>query len=151
MSDTEEFIRREIFELITRQKLGVLSTYGDGQPFASLVAIAGTDDLKTLIFATPKSTRKFENILMHPKVAVLVNSSTNQAADIHEAAAVTITGTAAEVIDISNRKALTDIFVGKHPHLKSFVLLPDTALVCVRVDSYYLVKEFQNVMKLAMA
>jgi nitroimidazol reductase NimA-like FMN-containing flavoprotein (pyridoxamine 5'-phosphate oxidase superfamily) len=147
VTDTE-FIRQQVLELITRQKLGVLSTYGDGQPFASLVAIAGTEDLKHLIFATPKSTRKFNNILMHPKVAVLVNSSTNRVADIQEAAAVTVTGKAVEVMDSSSRKAFADIFVDKHPHLKAFIAEPATALVCVIADTYYLVKQFQNVMTL---
>ena len=39
-------------------------------------------------------------------------------------------------------------YLAKHPHLEDFVRSPTSALVRVAVDSYYMVKNFQNVMEL---
>lgn len=147
MNDTES-IRRDIQSLITGQKLGVLCTYGQGQPYASLVAFAGTSDLKKLVFATPNTTRKFVNLVQHPQVSLLVNSSANQDADIHEASAVTVTGAAAELE--KEGQPLLDLYLAKHPHLEEFVLAPTSALVAINVQNYYLVRRFQQVMRLEM-
>ncbi len=38
----------------------------------------------------------------------------------------------------------------EHPHLKKFVKSPNSALLRVKVDSYYVVKRFQNVIVLSM-
>jgi len=38
----------------------------------------------------------------------------------------------------------------KHPHLKKFVKSPDSAFLKLKVDFYYVVKRFQNVIVLPM-
>jgi hypothetical protein len=44
-------------ELLESQRLAVLSTQGQVQPYSNLVAFAATPDLKYLIFATARATR----------------------------------------------------------------------------------------------
>lgn len=145
--DKKKQIRKQLGELFCTQSLAVLSTQSFGQPYASLVAFYATPDLKYIYFATPKTTRKFANLTRDPRVALLINNSTNQASDFHQAIAVTAVGNAEEVPE-SNRKIILGHYKAKHPYLEDFVRSPTCALLCVSVNSYYLVKNFQNVMEL---
>ena len=52
-------LRRKLKELFDKQRIGVLSTQKRNRPYASLVAFVVTEDLKSFIFATPRSTRKY--------------------------------------------------------------------------------------------
>jgi len=139
-----EEIRKRLEDLFNDQKLAVLSTQQEGQPYASLVAFIASEDLKHLFFATPKTTRKFSNLAADSRVALLVNSSTNSVSDFHRAIAVTTVGTAEEISGSAKKNGLTD-YLAKHPHLEEFVKSPTCALVRVTVRSYYLVENFQNV------
>ena len=144
---SKDQFRQRLKELFNTQKLAALSTHHAGQPYASLVAFHASDDLKHIYFVTPTSTRKFANLSADNRVAVLVNSSTNQAADFHRAISVTAVGKA-EVVDGSDSETIMIQYLAKHPHLEEFVRSPSCALVQVAVDSYYMVKNFQNVMEL---
>ena len=144
---SKDQFRQRLKELFNTQNLAALSTHRAGQPYASLVAFHASDDLKHIYFVTPTTTRKFANLSADNRVAVLVNSSTNQAADFHRAISVTAVGQA-EVVDRSGSEILIVQYLAKHPHLEEFVRSPSCALVQVAVDSYYMVKNFQNVMEL---
>jgi nitroimidazol reductase NimA-like FMN-containing flavoprotein (pyridoxamine 5'-phosphate oxidase superfamily) len=140
-------IRQEIKTLCSSQKLAVLCTQRENQPYASLVAFVISNDLKYLYLITPKTTRKFTNLAANPQVSVLINSSENQESDFHRAMAVTIVGSAAEISG-HERAALIDVYLEKHPYLEDFAKSPTCALVQITVKSYFLVKNFQNVMEL---
>ena len=144
---SKDQFRQRLKELFNTQKLAALSTHHAGQPYASLVAFHASDDLKYIYFVTPTTTRKFANLSADNRVAVLVNSSTNQAADFHRAISVTAVGKA-EVVDGSDSETIMIQYLAKHPHLEEFLRSPSCALVQVAVDSYYMVKNFQNVMEL---
>jgi nitroimidazol reductase NimA-like FMN-containing flavoprotein (pyridoxamine 5'-phosphate oxidase superfamily) len=145
--DKTEEIRRALKALFSAQNLAVLATHQAGQPYASLVAFVASEDLKYLFFATATTTRKFSNLSTDSRVALLVNSSQNKVSDFHQAMAVTVTGDAAEIRDRSKKECLKS-YLSRHPHLEDFVKSPTCALVRVSVKSYYLVKNFQNVMEL---
>lgn len=140
-------IRLEIKKLFTTQKLGVLSTCGDDQPYSNLVAFAATEDLKKLIFATTRSTKKYTNLTRNPIVSLLVDNRANQDSDFSDAIAVTATGVSREV-SRGKREALLKIYLKKHPHLKAFVMSPTCALLNISVHRYYLVHSFQQVLEL---
>jgi nitroimidazol reductase NimA-like FMN-containing flavoprotein (pyridoxamine 5'-phosphate oxidase superfamily) len=146
-TDKTEEIRRDLKALFSAQYLAVLATHQDGQPYASLVAFIASEDLKYLFFATATTTRKFSNLSTDSRVALLVNSSQNKVSDFHQAMAVTATGNAAEMRGRSKKDCLKS-YLSRHPHLEDFVKSPTCALVRVSVKSYYLVKNFQNVMEL---
>lgn len=59
-------------ELLRSQRVGVLATHRDQRPYASLVAFAHTPDLRHLLFATTRATRKSANITADPRVAMLI-------------------------------------------------------------------------------
>ena len=141
--ELEEVIR----ELFSSQRLAVLGTQRGGQPYANLVAFAASNDLKSIFFATARATRKYANIEADSRVTVLIDNRSNQEADFSKAAAVTATGRAQEVRD-SERELVTATYLAKHPMLKDFVQSPSCALLQVKVETYYLVRRFQNVMEL---
>ncbi len=141
---TPQAVERELRQLFQGEQLAVLSTVQNGQPYASLVAVTATADLAAIVFCTPETTRKFENLSANPRVALLINNSRNQASDIYQAVAVTAIGAAAAVVD-AERAALAALYLQKHPHLKDFLRATSTALVKVAVERYIMVHNFQNV------
>ena len=96
--DWETDLRNHIQSLFLSRRLAVLATQREEKPYASLVAFAATDDLKTIIFATTRSTRKFGYLSSNPAVALLIDDRTNEASDFRNAMAVTATGKAKEVM-----------------------------------------------------
>ena len=139
-------VKKHLGELLTAQKLAVLATQRAEHPYASLVAFAADPDLRRIYFATPRSTRKFENLSANPHVALLVSSSTNDPSDFHRAVAVTAQGRV-EGIPESLREEKQKRYLYKHPYLADFVKSPTCAFLCVHVHAYYLVKNFQHVME----
>ena len=146
MKANEQF-QKTLAELFRSQNLATLSTHHAGQPYASLVAFVVSDDLRQIYFATPTTTRKYANLAADNRVAVLVNSSMNQASDFHRAISVTAVGKATDVTGKDRQRALVN-YLAKHPYLEDFIHSPTCALVQVAVDSYYMVKNFQNVTEL---
>ena len=145
--DPTQVIQSRLKDLCTSQKLAVVSTHSDGQPYASLVAFVASDDLRHIFFVTARTTRKFANLTKYPRVAVLINSSTNEEADFHEAVSITVTGIAEEIKD-SERQNILKLYLSKHPYLDDFARSPSCALIRVTARSYYMVQNFQNVMEL---
>ena len=143
----ESELENLIIELFESQKLAVLGTQNQGQPYANLIAFAASEDLKSLYFATTRATRKYANIEADARVTVLIDNRSNQDSDFSQAAAVTATGTAQEVV-ASKRGEVLAIYLAKHPMLKDFVQSPSCALLQIKVATYYLVRRFQNVMEL---
>lgn len=147
MNKTEKQPRDQIRALLDSQSLAVLASVKDDQPYASLVAFAATPDLKEIVFLTPDTTRKYDQLIHNPKVAVLINNATNQKEDIDRAISVTATGIAA-VLEHEKKNQYLDLYLKRHPHLKPFSDLRTTALVCITVDRYVLVTQFQNVVEI---
>lgn len=133
--------------LLQTQSLAVLATQERGQPYCNLMAMAATPDLKHLIFATSRATRKYANLLADPRVSVLVDNRANSPADFVRAAAVTALGKAWE-LQGRERQEYLHIYLAKHPYLAEFTAAPTCALLKVRVDKYILVTRFQEVQEL---
>ena len=134
-------------DLFSSQRLAVLATQNKKQPYGSLVAFMATNDLKHLLFATTRATRKFVNISKNPKVAMVVDNRSNEESDFHQAAAVTATGVVKEVVG-PEKEVFQKLYLSKHPYLKDFVSSPTCALLKVEVETYTIVNRFQNVMEL---
>jgi len=141
---------RDIHAILEARRFAVLSTHADGQPYASLVALAATPDLRRLLFCTPRATRKYANLSRDPRAAMLVHTGRNEAADCTEAMSVTATGAAGDVPE-ARRDADAEVFLAVHPGLAEFVGDPETALMALEVDEYHLVRRFQDVVRLPMA
>ena len=140
-------LREFLKDLFSSQRLAVLATQSRGRPYGNLVAFMATDDLKHLLFATTRATRKFVNISKNPKVAMVVDNRSNEESDFHQAAAVTATGVVKEVVG-PEKEVFQKLYLSKHPYLKDFVSSPTCALLKVEVETYTIVNRFQNVMEL---
>ena len=108
MKDVEH-AKQRLQELLRSQRLAVLSTHQHNSPYASLVGFVATDDAKYLLFATPRSTRKYANLCQNDRVAMLIDSRSDRDADFHVAAAATAIGTAQEVPE-HDREAMLALF-----------------------------------------
>jgi heme iron utilization protein len=139
-------VKRDLGKLLRSQPLAVLATHDRGQPYTSLVAFASSLDLKSLYFATTRSTRKYANLCADPRVSMLVDNRSNEASDFRRAMASTATGTAGEVPALERENVL-DSYLAKHPHLREFVLSPSCALCQIRVRSFFVVTRFQSVVE----
>jgi nitroimidazol reductase NimA-like FMN-containing flavoprotein (pyridoxamine 5'-phosphate oxidase superfamily) len=133
--------------LLVSQRLAVLATQGDTQPYTSLVAFAATEDLRLLVFATERATHKFTNVSVNPRVAMLVDDRAHREADLSEATAVTATGLAEEAQG-DEKDRLMALLLGRHPSLKAFLASSGCALVKVTVGAYQIVTRFQEVREL---
>ena len=137
-------------DLLQQQLHAVLATADQAGPYASLVAFAASPDLRQLVFATGRATRKFRNLAASGTAALLIDNRANTLADVNEATAVTVLGRAAEVAG-EERGRLVSILLDRHPGLADFVHAPDTALVAITVERYLLVDHFQRVRVLTAA
>jgi heme iron utilization protein len=144
-SQLKEFLK----DLFSSQRLAVLATQSQRQPYGNLVAFVATNDLKHLLFATTRATRKYANISENPSVAMVIDNRSNEEADFHQAAAVTATGVVREV-ERSEKETLVTLYLSTHPYLKDFVSSSGCALLKMNVETYYVVRQFQNVMELHM-
>ena len=133
--------------LFDRQRLGVLSTQRRNRPYASLVAFAVTDDLKSFVFATPRSTRKYANMMASSRAAMLIDNRSNRTSDFRKAMAVTAVGTVRELRK-SSRSQLIRLYTDKHAHLKDFVGSPTCAVLCLEAKTLHIVDRFQHVIEL---
>jgi len=145
LNELEE-LRQHLENVLSSQKLAVLATQQSGQPYTNLLAFAATEDLRYLLFATTRATRKYANLIADSRLAMLVDTRMNQAADFEDATAVTAMGSAQEATG-QDRERLLKIYLSKHPQLEGFATAPTTALFKVRVEKFDVVRRFQNVME----
>lgn len=146
MTTSEQEMQEKILHLLSNQKLAVLSTQRYGQPYSSLMAFAYTSDLKNIVVATGKSTRKHQNIIQESRVSMLVDNRSNSENDFHEAMALTVLGKA-QIIEDSERQGYQELYLSRHPYLEKFLASPTTAFFRIMVYHYLLVSHFQNVME----
>jgi hypothetical protein len=127
------------------QMHAVLATQSGGEPYASLVAYALTADARGIVFATPRATRKYRNILKNPAVAMLVDTRSNTDTDYTAAESVTVVGRARPLRRGRERQRLAGTLLRKHPLLEGFVNAAGTALVLVEISRVVHVGRFQTV------
>ena len=145
-----EKLRDNIYQLLTIQRLAVLSTNDKGRPYASLVAFCFSADLRMMYFATQRATRKYANLVNQPQVAFLIDSRTNQVEDFHRAAAVTVLGQCEEVAE-DKKQDVVRPYLEKHPYLREFIEAPSTAFFATHVETYIYVSHFQEVLEYKVA
>jgi len=139
-----ELIKR----LLASQRFAVIATQSEGQPYSNLVAFAEADNLRSLFFVTSRGTKKYSNTIANKRVAVLVDSRTNQASDLNRAIAITALGTVEEVAT-DNKDYLSGIYLSKHPQLEDFLHKPSNALMRIAVTDY-IVASFESVRRLCI-
>lgn len=137
-------INKYIRDIIEANRFAVLATECNGQPHASLMAVTAAHNDKILIFATYRNTRKYSNLILNGKVAILFENKNNIKTDENEIQVLTAFGYAEEVnfVDMEENKL---IHVLRHPELESFLTTGDCAIFIVKVDVYQAVTGIEDV------
>ena len=145
IEDKEKPVRESIRELCESQSFAVLATQGKGQPYTSLIGFATSDDMKYVVFATPKQTRKYSLLEEDNRVSLMVDNRAQQPDSINFISALTITGKVRILDDAEEIEKWSGLLTEKHPYLSSFVRSSSTAVILVEVYRYYYVRRFQEV------
>ena len=90
--DERTEVTERVRSLLESQPLAVLSSSAQGHPYTNLVAFAATEDLRRVVFATMRATRKYQNMHEDPRVSLLIDDRSNRVSDIRDALAVTAQG-----------------------------------------------------------
>ena len=129
--------------LLQSQRFSVIATQNERETYTNLVAFINTNDLKHIIFATSKNTKKYTNLIKNSKISMLIDNRGNKPGDIRKALVLTAVGTADELKkDFDFYKKF---YLKKHPYLRDFINSPDTVLINLKVEKYLFVDHFQNV------
>lgn len=139
-------LTKKIKDLFDRQRIGVLSTQKGNRPYASLIAFAATDDFRHFIFATPRTTRKYANIISSHRAALLIDNRSNRMSDFRRAMAVTIVGRVRELRK-SKKSRFIQLYTDKHSHLNDFIQSPTCAVLCLTAETLHIVDRFQHVVE----
>jgi len=123
----------------------VLATALDGQPYTSMIAYALTPDKKGIVFATPRKTQKYKNILKNNRVSLLIDTRSNTEKDYMSAESLTILGNAMSVRKGEKWSELTEALIQKHPNLNEIIRSHETKLIFIKITRCIHVTRFQTV------
>lgn len=130
---------------LDRQTFAVLSTLdAAGLPHSTIVCFCTADHLATLAFVTPRTTRKFENLLLRPDATLFIDDRSNSMADIKSIWGIEATGRVREASDLE-RPAYRDLFMAKYPTMEEFIQADSSAICLLEVGKYDIVHRFQDV------
>jgi general stress protein 26 len=146
MSDVE--LKKNLQDLFNNQKLAVLASNKQNQPYPNLIAFTCTEDLKSFIFVTKRDSNKFNNIMNNPQVSLLIDNRENQPSDFSSAMAVSVFGLAEEIT--KDLGQYINLYLQKHPYLEDFVKSSECALLKINVEKYLIVSQFQRVQEIMM-
>jgi hypothetical protein len=137
-------IKQYIEDALQASRLAVLATEKDNQPHASLIAITPVNGLSQLIFVTSRNTRKFRNLQFNGKVAVLIQGEDLYNSGLKKSFALTAYGIAHEVL-ISEHEDTLQTHLERHPDIENFLKKRDFTLMLIRVDTYQVVRDIEDV------
>ncbi|TFG31084.1 pyridoxamine 5'-phosphate oxidase family protein [Candidatus Thorarchaeota archaeon] len=145
--DIHPDIRNHIRKVLESQKIAVLGTSKDDEPYSCLVAYAMTDDLKESVFATMRQRLKYRNIMANPRVTLIVDDRNRSDGDFNDTTSITMVGTARDIRG-DGRTQYATLLLSRHPSLADFVNAPECAVISVLIDKIFVVSEFESVVKI---
>jgi len=140
----EAQVRGTLKRLLGEQLFAVLATVGERTPHLNIVSFVAADELRTVLFATPRQTHKFANLQARAGVTLFVDNRSNRLRDLEEVYGVEIAGTAAEAAGEAASR-YRELYLARFPELEEFLGSPGTALMAVQVRRYDVVHRFQEV------
>jgi len=142
-------VKSRIDRVLNSQKIAVLGTSKDGEPYSCLVGFAITDDLSELVFATMRERLKYKQMQANPRVTLMIDDRDVQNSDFNDTTSLTVVGSAEDVKG-NDRGRYASLLLKQHPVLSEFVSAPDCAVMRVKVDKIYVVSEFESVVKVGL-
>lgn len=141
-------LRSAVKQLMASELYGVLATQsGSGAPHSSIVAFVSADDLTSVVFVTPRNTRKFANIEARPAVSFFVDNRSDRVDELMRVIGIEAHGNAHE-LSAEQGCAYRALFLAKYPQMSGFAQAPGSALMRITVSHYDVVDHFQHVLVL---
>lgn len=136
--------REYVEEILHSCRLAVLATEAHGQPHASIIAITPVRSIWQLVFATYRTTRKFENILHNGRVAVLIQGEDFDSSGHNKGCAITAFGLAQEVA-ITEKDEAVHAHLERHPDLLNFLQAADATIIQIKIEKFQVVRGIDEI------
>ena len=146
---TNTILNDIVRSLFAAQPLGILATQAHGQPYCNIVAFTASEDLRSLIIATPRFTTKYHNMLKHPEVSLMVDNRSASNPDFAEGIAVNCIGRALTVPE-HEFEACRKLHFERHANLRIHLDSPDCVLVRIEVERYIIARGVRQIETLSM-
>ena len=144
----ERELRTKVRTILGTQLYGVLSTQGEaGTPHASIIAFVTADALGSLVFATPRNTRKFNYLVARPEAAFFIDDRRSDPNELMQVTGIEVQGRVTELTG-DERATYRALYLARLPAMASFIDAPGSALMRMAVDRYDVVDHFQHVLVL---
>lgn len=144
MSSDRPSLIDAIRDLLEAQRYAVLGTQGEQGVMLNLMAFGFSVDLRTLTVATDRATSKYANLRRSPRAALLVDNRSNRGSDTGAALALTIEGTAEELVGDEHAQNAARL-LARHPQMANFIQAANCALIRITVTRYELVRGLSEV------
>ncbi len=116
---------RHMLDFLADHGLGVLATCGSGgEPHSSLMSYVSGQDGRVLYMLSLANTRKWLNIKNNHKVSLLVDDRAGLG-DPSALRALSVAGSAQEVLDSPERDQALARLLEAHPHLRPLAAQPE--------------------------
>ncbi len=146
MSDGD--LSSRVKRILSEQLYGVLTTVNDaGEPHSSIVAFVSADDTRTLVFVTPRNTRKYRYALDRPRVALFIDDRRDRSEELMQVTGIEARG-AVEPLSPESCGLYRELYLAKYPAMREFMDAPGSAIMRIAVERYDVVDRFQHVMVL---
>lgn len=142
-------VKKRIDKVLESQRIAVLGTSKDDEPYSSLVGFVVTDNMEELVFATMRQRLKYKNLVANPRVTLMIDDRNEQDNDFNETTSITIIGSAEDVKG-TERSDYVSLLIERHPVLTDFVNFPDCAIIRVKIDRIYVVSDFESVVRIGV-
>jgi len=136
-------------QLFQEQRFGALSTQADKHPYCNLVAFTPSEDLKFLVFTTPRSTNKYSNLLKNPVAAFLIDNRATAEKDVGSGVAVTALGRVSELAH-EQADAFRALHIKRHEDFEDFINLSDCAVFQFHVEKYIIAQGIEQISSLVI-
>ena len=143
--NNETPVVKSIRNLVQQSPYAILCSQINGQPYGSLLAYSASEDLGSIYFATPKSTRKYNILSSEDRVSFVIDNRHLENFNHMSISAVTITGIAREVKELTAKQEYSAILLKKHPFLKELLHAQSAALFEIETHRFLFVERFQEV------
>lgn len=144
---SKEPVSHRIRLLLENQLYGVLCTSGTRHAYGSLLAFAVTEDLKSILFSTPITTRKFKLLKEDRNIAFVIDSRSNSRESFMKIEAITATGKGILLPYDNYPQKYINILIKKHPYLEQMLTSESFAFFKMEVMRYFYVTRFQEVIE----
>jgi nitroimidazol reductase NimA-like FMN-containing flavoprotein (pyridoxamine 5'-phosphate oxidase superfamily) len=127
--------------LIREKDICVLSTVSGNKPHCSLMAYTTDSECRKFYMVTSRETRKYRNLTDNPNVSLLIDTrEENRGPHRNQASALTVSGQIEEIRDLKKQREISHLLLERHPHLEELFNRDDTAILCVKPDSFLLLR-----------